>query len=135
MAGNYAYVADGDNGLEIFRMDTSLVLTSIVVSPSAATLAVGEIQEITATAKDQNNNPMAGINISWTVSNSAVGNVTPLFAETGPYGNASTTFTSRTVGNTTVNAMNGTVGSANVSSDHTNEYYKNRAFRRNNLCS
>ena len=92
-----------------------VVLSTIRVSPSKAALNVNGTQVFIATALDQNKTPVAGVNIFWTVSNSAVGNVTPLFAETGPNGNASTTFTALTVGNATVVAENGTVsGSANV---------------------
>ncbi len=91
------------------------VLTTITVSPSTATLNVTETQLFTATALDQNNTPMSGINISWTISNSTVGSVTPLFAVTGMDGNATTAFTASAAGTATVTATNGTVsGSADV---------------------
>ncbi len=88
------------------------VLTTITVSPSTAMLNVTETQLFTATALDQNNTPMSGINISWTISNSTVGSVTPLFAVTGMDGNASTTFTASAAGTTTVTAINGTVSAS-----------------------
>ena len=91
------------------------VLTTIIVSPPTAMLNITETQPFTATALDQNNTPMPGINISWTISNSTVGSVTPLFTVTGMGGNASTTFTASAAGTTTVTATNGTVfGSAAV---------------------
>ncbi len=91
------------------------VLTKITVSSSIATLNVNGTQLFNATALDQNNTPMAGINISWTVSNSTVGNVSTLNAVTGTAGNVTTTFTAEAVGNATVNATNGsTTGSSNV---------------------
>ncbi len=85
------------------------VLTTILTSPTSVTLNTTETQNFTATALDQNNTPMPGINISWTVSNSTVGNVTPLFAVTGPDGNVSAKFTALAVGTTNVTATNGTV--------------------------
>jgi subtilisin len=91
------------------------VLTKITVSPSIATLNVNGTQLFNATALDQNNTPMAGINISWTISNSTVGNIYRLNEVTDTTGNVTTTFTAEAVGNATVNATNGsTTGSANV---------------------
>ncbi|KPQ44750.1 MAG: hypothetical protein MPEBLZ_00671, partial [Candidatus Methanoperedens nitroreducens] len=47
----------------------SPVLKYIVVSPSpSTTLTVGQKQNITSRAYDQDNKPMAGVDISWTVS-------------------------------------------------------------------
>jgi subtilisin len=91
------------------------VLTKITVSPSITTLNINGHQLFNATALDQNNIPMAGINISWTVSNSTVGNISTLNAVTGTTGNVTATFTAEAVGNATVNATNGsTTGSSNV---------------------
>jgi hypothetical protein len=84
-------------------------LASIVVSPSTASLTVGETQNFNATALDQYNNPMTGISISWTLSNSTVGSVTPSLVVTDTTGNASTTFTASVSGNTMVNATNGSI--------------------------
>jgi hypothetical protein len=58
---------------------------------------------------------MAGVNISFTSSNSTVGTVSPANAITGPDGNASVTFTALQAGSAMVNATNGSVvGSAGV---------------------
>lgn len=84
-------------------------LTSIIVSPSTATLNVGATQQFTATAKDQYGNAMTGINITWTSSNPAVGTVSPTSATTSSDGKASTTFTAKAAGSTTITATNGTV--------------------------
>jgi hypothetical protein len=98
-----------------FTITGASILTLIEVSPSAATLTAGGTQQFTATAKDQNGNPVAGINISWTVNNMAVGSVTPLNAITGADGNTSTTFSALATGTVMVNATNGSkVGSAIV---------------------
>lgn len=90
------------------------VLTSILVSPSTATLIVGGTQQFTASTKDQNGTPMAGINISWMSSNTTVGNITPSNSITDANGKASATFTALVSGIVTVNATNGTV-TGNVS--------------------
>jgi len=91
------------------------ILSTIVVTPSTATLKVGDTQIFTATAKDQNGNPMAGINITWTSSNETVGNVSPSYNITDANGTATMTFTASTLGTTTIKAENGTVnGTATV---------------------
>jgi protocatechuate 3,4-dioxygenase beta subunit len=85
------------------------VLTTIMVSPSTATLNVNGTQVFNATALDQNNTPIDGVNITWTVDNSTVGNVSPVNATTGTDGNTSTMFTALATGTTMVNAMSGNV--------------------------
>jgi|GEM_PF-1783834 len=90
------------------------VLTSIVVSPSSATLTAGATQAFIATAFNGTNR-MPGVNISWTSSNTTVGTVNQLFANTGSDGNASVTFSSSVAGNSFVNATNASVkGTASV---------------------
>jgi S-layer protein (TIGR01567 family) len=86
----------------------------ISVSPSSATLNVGDAQTFNATVLN-GSTPVPNVNISWTVSNGSVGSVTPLFSTTGPDGNATVTFTASGAGITSVIAANGSVsGSANV---------------------
>gem|GEM_PF-1017306 len=90
------------------------VLTSIVVSPLSATMIVGATQPFTATAYN-GTAPMAGVNISFTGSNTTVGNVAPLYAITDAFGNATVTFSASAAGTTFVNATNGSIsGSAIV---------------------
>ena len=91
-------------------------LKYIVISPSpTTTLTVGGNQLFTATALDQDSISMAGINISWTVSNSTVGNVDLPNAMTNLTGGATTTFTALVAGTTMVNASNGSfIGTAIV---------------------
>jgi len=102
------------NGTATVTVEVPLIST-IVVTPSTATLKVGDTQTFTATAKDQFGDPMAGINITWTSSNGTVGNVSPAYSITGADGNATTTFTASTLGTTTIKAENGTVnGTATV---------------------
>jgi len=79
------------------------VLTTISVSPSTVTLLAGATQVFTAAPKDQNGNPMV-VAVSWTSSNTTVGNV-----------DASGLFTASAAGTTTVKAENGTVsGTATI---------------------
>ncbi len=90
-------------------------LKSITVSPSTATLNVSETKVFTATALDQNNTPMAGVNINWTSSNMTVGTVSPSSATTNMNGTATTTFTALALGTAMVNATSGNVsGTATV---------------------
>ena len=52
------------------------VATSLTVAPSSHTLAsIGATVQLTATVRDQNNNPMTGQTVSWTSSNTAVATV------------------------------------------------------------
>ncbi|MDE2845252.1 MAG: Ig-like domain-containing protein [Gemmatimonadota bacterium] len=50
--------------------------TSLTVAPSSHTLAsIGATVQLSATVRDQNNNPMTGQTVSWTSSNTAVATV------------------------------------------------------------
>lgn len=94
----------------INNMISSDSIASITVYPSATTtLTVGGIQEFNSTTRNQSGNPMAGIDISWTVSNSAVGYVIPITATTDAAGKAFTTFHAVSQGTIMVNATNGSV--------------------------
>jgi PGF-CTERM protein len=85
------------------------ILTTIEVAPSTKTLYSGNTQQFTATAKDQYGDPMTGIAIEWTSSNTAVGTVSPMSATTGSDGTATTTFRAASAGTTTVKAAYGDV--------------------------
>ncbi len=90
-------------------------LTTIMLSPSSAMLNTSETLTFNATALDQNNNPMSGIEITFTSSNTTVGTVSPSSALTGSDGNASVTFTAFEAGDALVNATNASLtGSATV---------------------
>jgi Bacterial Ig-like domain (group 1)/Planctomycete cytochrome C len=91
------------------------VLTTITVSPATATLDITGTQVFTATARDQTGAVMAGISISFTSSNTLVGDVSPSTATTDILGTATTTFTAKGAGSATVIAANGAVnGTATV---------------------
>src|SRR5438093_2400572 len=51
------------------------VLTSIVLSPSAATVGMGSSQQFTAVAKDQNGNAMSGVSFVFSSTNTTVASV------------------------------------------------------------
>jgi len=86
-----------DIAVTVTAVSNPPVLTTITVSPSTATLLVGATQVFTSAPKDQNGNPM-NVAITWTSSNTTVGNV-----------DARGTFTASAEGTTTIKAENGTV--------------------------
>lgn len=95
-------------GIAFFNK-TEALLTTITVSPSTANVSVGGTQQFTATAKDEDGDPMAGVVISWTSTNTSVGTVSPATATTGASGTATTTITAVAIGTTTITATNGSM--------------------------
>lgn len=79
------------------------VLTTIVVSPTSASVAIDGTKQIIATAKDQNNNVMSGISIIWLL-NPSTGTIYPLSGTTNSSGQTTTTFTGIFAGNSTIKA-------------------------------
>jgi len=107
IAGNYTlkaygYFATGWANCTIKKR----VLTTIKVMPPTAEAYIGRTEQFTATAYDQYNEPMAGINITWTSSNTTVGTVSPWYGITDENGNVTTTFTALAEGTTTIKAEN-----------------------------
>ncbi len=74
------------------------ILTSIIVSPSSASVLINGTQSLTAIAKDQFNNPMTGITFTWTSSNSSVATV-----------NSSGLVTGKILGSATITAVSGSL--------------------------
>ncbi|HEX7628492.1 MAG TPA: carbohydrate binding domain-containing protein, partial [Candidatus Methanoperedens sp.] len=99
----------GSADVTVSQVVVTPVLTTITVSPSTAMLSIGDTPVFTATAVDQNGNPMEGINITWTTNDTAIGNVSPENILTDANGNATTTFTANAAGTAMVNATNGSV--------------------------
>ena len=89
-----------------FKVLTPEEVAYITVSPSAATLNVGETRVFTATAYDGDGNPLEGVLINWTSTNETVGTVRPTASITDENGVARTNFTAISPGNTTVTAGN-----------------------------
>jgi PGF-pre-PGF domain-containing protein len=80
------------------------VLASITVTPASITLAVGEVQQFTATAYDPTGSEIPPVVVTWTISDGAVGTID----ENG-------LFTARSTGSATITATNGPVtGTATV---------------------
>ncbi|MCZ7402437.1 MAG: Ig-like domain-containing protein [Candidatus Methanoperedens sp.] len=88
-------------------------LTTILVSPSSATLNIAGTHAFNATALN-GSTPMAGVNVFWNVSNATVGNVSASSGITDVNGNVTITFTALDAGTTFVNATNGSI--SNISS-------------------
>ena len=85
----------------------SQVLTTLTISPAAATLNVGEAQQFTGVAYDQDHREMSDIVFVWTSSDKAVGTI-----------DASGLFTAYGAGDATVTAENdGVIGLAGVTVD------------------
>ncbi len=105
--------ASANNGT--FRITGSAFITSIKILPLTKTLAVGAKQTFNAKALDQKDDPIAGINITFTSDNITVGTVYPENMITGADGIATTTFTALENGEAKVTAANSSVkGKANV---------------------
>ncbi len=85
----------------------SQILTTITVLPTAATLNVGEAQQFTGIAYDQDHYEMSDIVFVWTSSDEAVGTIA-----------AAGLFTAHSAGNATVTAeSDGVIGLAGVTVD------------------
>jgi outer membrane protein assembly factor BamB len=98
-------LAVAGNALYAFsEANATPVLTSIIVSPSTASVASGSTQTFTASPKDQYGNPITAI-VAWNSANVSVGTINET---TGM-------FTALAAGTTTITASNGSVnGTATV---------------------
>jgi len=137
--GRFPNGKDTDVDIDDFRVFTTPTigesngrpseLTTITVSPETAEVAVNGTRTFTATAYDQDGNPMADVVITWTSSNETVGTVSPASVTTGSDGKATTTFTALKAGTTMVNATNGTiVGTAEVNVTPVINGYKGKRY-------
>jgi len=66
--------SEGQSGTASISV-SNVPVTSVAVSPATASLTVGGTQQLIATPKDANGNPLTGRTISWTSSNSGVATV------------------------------------------------------------
>ena len=103
-------------------------VASVTVSPASATVGAGQAVQLTATPKDANGNPLSGLTVTWSSSNTSVaiadvnGNVTGLAP-----GSATITATSEgqsgtaaiTVTNVPVNSVTVTPASASIQQGQT----------------
>jgi uncharacterized protein YjdB len=99
-------------------------VTTVAVSPGQATLTMGAQQQLTATARDQNGNVMAGQPVTWTTSDSKVATVSGGGQVTAQSpGSATITATIAGVSGTasiTVNGSGPAVGTVVVVPNHAN---------------
>jgi len=79
------------------------ILTSVTISPTTATVGVGETQQFTAQAKDQTGQNIGGITIAFASNNTIVATVDSVSA-TSPSGSATAIGTGRANGNAEIRA-------------------------------
>jgi len=78
-------------------VNVALVVTSVVVTPTAPTLtAFGATQQFTAVARDANDSPIPGQVFTWSSSNTAVATVATTTGLATAVGNGTTTITATT---------------------------------------
>jgi hypothetical protein len=85
------------------------VLTSVSISPPSATIDTGQVQQFTAQALDQFNQPIGGVTITFASNNTAVATV-DLISQTSSTGSASASVTGHANGSAEIRATadNGT---------------------------
>src|SRR5437867_1062291 len=81
--------SEGQSGTATITVST-VPLASVTVSPSTASVPVGQTVQLTATSKDASGNPLSGRPVSWGSSNTAVATVSGSGAVTGGTGGAAT---------------------------------------------
>ncbi|MGI9065958.1 MAG: lamin tail domain-containing protein, partial [Pyrinomonadaceae bacterium] len=90
------------------------ILTSVTISPVSATIRVGEIQQFTAQAKDQFDQNIGGVPISFSSNDTAVATIDTL-TDTSATGSATATLTGQASGSAQITAAANN-GSINVTS-------------------
>ena len=93
------------------------VLTSVTITPSIATVGVGETQQFTAQAKDQFGKDFGGVTINFASDNATVATVQIVSATTSS-GSAMATITGRAVGSANITTT-ASAGTTSVTSDPT----------------
>ena len=66
--------SEGKSGTSAITV-TPIPVASVTVTPSAATIHVGDLQQLTATPRDANGNPLTGRTVTWQSGNSTVASV------------------------------------------------------------
>jgi hypothetical protein len=88
--GIHSSVNNGYPFLAILEAENIVVPTVLIVSPSSFTIPPSSFTILTATLKDNANNPLAGKVISWSSSS---GTISPTSGTTNSYGQISVTYT------------------------------------------
>src|SRR5213594_3383681 len=81
-AATITATSEGQSGTAAITVST-VPVASVTVSPSTASLQVGQTVQLTATPKDASGNPLSGRTVSWGSSNTAVATVTASGLVTG----------------------------------------------------
>lgn len=74
-AANGSVVATDTASITVTAPAPAAVLTSIGISPTSTSVAIGGTKTLVATPKDQNGNAFSGATVAWTSSNTAVATV------------------------------------------------------------
>jgi len=81
-AATITATSEGQSGTATVTVST-VPVASVTVSPSTASVQVGQTVQLTATPKDASGNPLSGRTVSWGSSNTAVATVTASGLVTG----------------------------------------------------
>src|SRR5207249_1091730 len=73
-AATITATSEGQSGTAAITVST-VPVASVTVSPSTASVPVGQTVQLTATPKDASGNPLSGRTVSWGSSNTAVATV------------------------------------------------------------
>lgn len=75
----YAYITatvDGVGGTVLVQVLAKPVVTTVQITPSSANIQVGQSQQLTAKAYDQNGNLISGKTATWSIDHSSVASIT-----------------------------------------------------------
>ena len=97
--------AGGQQGAATFKINTPPpVLTSVTISPTSATIAVGDTQQFTGQALDQFGQPIGAVTISFASNSMTVATIDSVSATSGT-GSATATVTARATGSAEIRAI------------------------------
>src|SRR5205809_352973 len=88
-AATITAASEGKSGTAAMTV-SSVPVASVAVSPTSASVAVGQTQQLSATPKDANGNPLTGRTVSWSSGNTAVATVAASGLVTGVGAGAAT---------------------------------------------
>src|SRR5882724_552770 len=111
-----AATSEGKSGTAAMTVTTVTVpVASVAVSPTPASVPVGQTVQLTATPKDANGNALSGRTVTWSSNNTSVGTVNPSGLVTGVVA-GSTTITATSEGQSGTAAVTVTAGPLPVAS-------------------
>jgi uncharacterized protein (TIGR03437 family) len=108
--------AGGQQGTAVLTINSPPpVLTSVIITPTSATIGVGEQQQFTAQARDQFNQPIGGVTITFASNNTTVATVDSV-TPTSATGSATATVMGQASGTAVISAT-ATNGSTTVTTN------------------